>query len=136
MGDSRVVIEGYLPPSAVVDMMIERQVAGVELSTPIPSIPPVVVLAENLAGLFEPVDEIHLLAPEELRILDRECVYVPIPHGIPTLRTSTWIEASYHRRFVYQDRWRSVWAPTVEFERIPALLHGCYDLSSAIARTP
>jgi len=75
-----IVRERNLLAAAAVDVAVERQMAGVQDPARVPSFEPVVILAEDLARLREPLDQVHLLAPEEAGVRDGELVDVLVAH--------------------------------------------------------
>ncbi len=74
-GDRRVVDQRDLVGAAVVDVVVDGEVAGVQFAVGEPAVDAVLVGAEHRLGGLVPVDLFRLLGPEGFRVVDRCLVF-------------------------------------------------------------
>jgi hypothetical protein len=84
VGDWRVVDQRGLGPAAVLDVAVDRVVAGVQHAAGEPAIERLIGIVEDLVPGLLPMDRPGRLRPEPLRVLERAPVdLVETPHRLP-----------------------------------------------------
>ena len=74
-GDRGIVDQRQLIAAAVGDVIIDRQVAGIQFAVGEPVVNAVLVGAENAARGLVPVERTGLVGPEAFGIVDRRLVF-------------------------------------------------------------